>query len=116
MKRFRNHLIGIDQGEHVLFSDFENDGPMWSGSGPRRSTSPVQFSEKFKSPPVVHINLSMWDMDEASNSRMDIKAEGITTEGFNIVFQTWGDSRVARVRASWTAMGEMRDSDEWDLY
>ena len=46
---------------------------------------------------------------------MYIKAEAITPEGFNIVFRTWGDSRVTRVRASWTAIGELKDTDEWDL-
>jgi len=26
MKRIRSHLFGIDQGEHIMFSDYENDG------------------------------------------------------------------------------------------
>jgi len=32
------------------------------------------------------------------------------------VFRTWGDTRVARVRASWTAFGELPYGEEWDLY
>ncbi|MEM6276431.1 MAG: H-type lectin domain-containing protein [Pseudomonadota bacterium] len=116
MKRLRNHFIGIDQGEAVLFSDFEDNGPMWSGTGPRISRTTVIFSESYKSAPAVQVALSMWDMDSAPNARMDIKSEAVTEKGFEIVFRTWGDTRVARVRASWIAMGEMRDSDEWDLY
>ncbi|MEM8591575.1 MAG: H-type lectin domain-containing protein [Pseudomonadota bacterium] len=116
MKRLRNHFIGVEQGEHVLFSDFENDGPMWSGTGPRMTRNPVRFSEPFKSIPSVHVGLSMWDMDSAPNARMDIKAEAVNEQGFEIVFRTWGDTRVARVRANWLAMGEIRDTDEWDLY
>lgn len=116
MKRLRNHYIGIDQGDLILFSDFENGGPMWTGSGPRVSRTNVAFSEAFKIPPSVQVGLSMWDLDGASNVRTDISAEGITTSGFEIVFRTWGDSRVARVRANWMAIGELRHSDEWDLY
>ncbi|MEM1237650.1 MAG: H-type lectin domain-containing protein [Pseudomonadota bacterium] len=116
MKRLRNHLIGIDQGEEVLFSDFENGGQMWSGTGQRASTTSVRFSEPFKTLPSIHITMSMWDIDHGSNPRMDIKAEAITPDGFNIVFRTWGDSRVARVRAGWMAIGELGHGDEWELY
>ncbi|MEM6477718.1 MAG: H-type lectin domain-containing protein [Pseudomonadota bacterium] len=116
MKKLRNHLIGVDQGESVLFSDFEDDGPMWSATGPRMSRLPVAFSEPFKTVPSVQVALSMWDMDSGPNGRMDIKAEAVTETGFEIVFRTWGDTRVARVRAAWIAYGELLDQDEWELY
>ncbi|MBT8476981.1 MAG: H-type lectin domain-containing protein, partial [Alphaproteobacteria bacterium] len=60
--------------------------------------------------------ISMWDMDQKSNQRADISAEEITTEGFTIVFRTWGDTRVARVRADWTAIGPLPDEDDWEVY
>jgi len=116
MKRIRNHLVGVDQGSSVLFSDFEHDGEMWAGTGPRAHRQPVVFTDVFRSPPVVQVTLSMWDMDQKTNTRADITAENITETGFDIVFRTWGDTRVARVRADWLAMGELRHSDEWDLY
>ncbi|MEL7298759.1 MAG: H-type lectin domain-containing protein [Pseudomonadota bacterium] len=116
MKRLRNHLIGVDQGEHVLFSHFEEDGPMWSGKGPRVVKTPVTFAEPFRAPPSVQVALSMWDMDNAANSRADMRAEAVTVSGFELIFRTWGDTRVARVRANWTAIGELRQADEWDLY
>ncbi|MEL6608865.1 MAG: H-type lectin domain-containing protein [Pseudomonadota bacterium] len=116
MKRLRNHYIGIDQGEEILFQDFENGGPMWTGTGPRMSRRLVSYGEAFRSAPSVQVALTMWDFDEAKNARVDLKAENITKDGFEIVFRTWGDTRVARVRVGWTAMGELRDSDEWDLY
>ena len=43
-------------------------------------------------------------------------AETITKDGFDLVFRTWGDTRVARVRLAWLAVGELRQVDEWDLY
>ena len=116
MKRLRNHFIGIDQGEAALFSDFEDNGPMWSKTGPRVCHVPVVFSAPFKALPTVHVSLSMWDIDTGTNARMDIKGEAVSLTGFDIVFRTWGDTRVARARASWMAFGELRDTDEWDLY
>lgn len=116
MKRLQNHLIGIAQGEVNLFSDFEDGGEMWTGKGPRERRETVKFTEKFRTEPVVMVALSMWDTDHASNMRADVQAEDITRDGFDVVFRTWGDSRIARVRVSWTAMGEIRHADEWDLY
>ena len=116
MKRIRNHLVGVDQGSSVLFSDFEDDGIMWSGDGPRMHRLNVAFSEAFRKPPAVQVSMSMWDMDKNTNSRADIAAEDITETGFDIVFRTWGDSRVARIRADWMAIGELKHEDEWDLY
>ncbi len=116
MKRLRNHLIGIDQGSILMFSEFENEGRMWSGSGPRLRRRKQTFKEAFRLPPAVHVAISMWDTDGDTNQRADITAEKITETGFDLVFRTWGDSRVARVRADWMAMGELPDPDDWDLY
>lgn len=116
MKRFRNHYIGVDQGDKVLFSDFADDGPMWTGTGPREHRARVDFVESYRLPPAVHVSLSMWDIGSAQNSRMDVKAEKIDEVGFDLVFRTWDDTRVARVRVGWTSIGELRHADEWDLY
>jgi hypothetical protein len=32
-----------------------------------------------------------------------------------MVFQTWGDTKVARVRIAWMAIGELSDDDLWDV-
>ncbi|MBS8226733.1 H-type lectin domain-containing protein [Vannielia litorea] len=116
MKRLRNHLVGVDEGSVVLFSDFEDGGEMWTGTGPRQSRRAISFSETFRSPPTVMVTLAMWDMDQKTNQRADISATGITEAGFEIVFRTWGDTRVARVRASWMAIGELRHEDDWEIY
>ena len=116
MKRLRNHFIGVDQGEVVLFSDFENGGRMWTGNGPREARALVKFAESYRHPPAVQVALSMWDLDSKTNPRADVQTDRITPAGFDIVFRTWGDTRVARVRVAWTAIGELRHADEWDLY
>lgn len=115
MKRMHN-LVGVDQGDMPLFSDFEDGGEMWTGRGPRERRRRVTFSETFKVAPTVQVGLSMWDIDTATPARMDIKAETVTHEGFDLVFRTWGDTKVARVRANWLAIGPLKHSDDWDLY
>lgn len=114
MKRF-SAGIGVVQGSRVLFSDFADDGVMWTGQGPRESRHLVTFKQAFRDAPAVMVGISMWDMDNKTNSRADISAENITAAGFHLVFRTWGDTRVARVRADWTAIGAVRDDDDWDV-
>jgi hypothetical protein len=116
MKRLSHHLIGAEQGSVVLFSDFEDNGPMWTGDGPRESRRPVRFSEVFRAPPMVQVAISMWDTGGDTNQRADLRAENVTEAGFDLVFRTWGDSRVARIRADWMALGEITGEDDWTLY
>jgi hypothetical protein len=116
MKRFSAHSLGIQQGSRVLFSDFADDGVMWTAQGDRESRHIINFKETFIEPPVVTVSISMWDMDNKSNSRADLSAENITEESFHLVFKTWGDTRVARVRADWMAIGQVNDEDDWVLY
>ena len=116
MKRISSGSLGIDQGSRVLFSDFAEGGMMWTGQGPRESRVSVVFKETFADVPSITVSISMWDLDQKTNTRADISAESITAAGFDLVFRTWGDSRVARIRADWMAIGPLRDPDGWELY
>lgn len=116
MKRISSGAVGIVQGSRILFSDFADGGVMWTGQGPRESRHIVTFKEAFSEAPAVMASISMWDLDQKTNSRADIAAENITAEGFHLVFRTWGDSRIARIRADWTAIGALRSEDDWDIY
>ena len=115
MRKFGTHTIGVDQGDLVLFSDFEDDGEMWTGEGPRLTRHAARFAESYEAPPVVQVSLSMWDISNRSNARADVTADKITCDGFDIVFRTWGDTRVARVRVAWISIGPIRSDDAWDL-
>jgi H-type lectin domain len=115
MKQFENHLIGVDQGEIVLFSDFENGGEMWTGTGPRERRQRVVFNREFRELPMVHVSVSLWDVDTSSAVRAEISAENIACDGFDIVFRTWLDTRVARIRAAWLALGSLPHADDWDI-
>jgi hypothetical protein len=114
MRRYTGS-IGIQQGSRILFSDFAHDGAMWTGSGPREVRLAQSFKDAFLEPPTVTIGISMWDIDHKANSRVDISAENVTSTEFEIVFRTWGDSRIARIRADWLAIGRAQDEDAWDL-
>ena len=116
MKELRGNRIGIDQGDLVLFSDFEDNGEMWTGCGQRERRRRIKFSEVYSEPPVVQLSLSLWDMDAATVLRADLSAEAVTTDGFDMVFRTWGDTRVARVRVAWMALGQLQSDDEWDVH
>jgi len=116
VRKIDGRFLGIEQGSERLFSDFENDGEMWVGTGPRAIRVPVAFKQKFRGKPVVHVGMSMWDMDQKTNPRADISVNKITQNGFEIVFRTWGDTRVARIRADWIAIGELPHGDDWELY
>lgn len=116
MRRLNSSTVGIDQGDVVLFSDFEHDGDMWKGEGPRQAREAVTFAQSYMYPPHVQVSISMWDISNSTNIRADVQAENITTNGFDIVFRTWADTQVARVRVAWTSIGELPNDDGWELY
>lgn len=116
MRRLESHLIGIDEGSEVLFSDFEYNGPMWAGQGPRVARKHVTFSEPFSTRPAVQVGFAMWDISNTATARMDVRAEDIGCDGFVIAFRTWNDSKIARVRVAWQAIGELEHQEDWKLY
>ena len=115
MKKFSGNSIGVDQGDVVLFSDFEHDGAMWTGEGPRSARAYVHFSAPFRLPPAVRVGLTLWDFSNLTNTRADVLAEDVTETGFAILFRTWGDTRIARVRVGWQAIGPVSDDDDWEI-
>lgn len=115
MKKLRASIVGIDCGDEVLFEDFENGGEMWTGRGQRERRRRINFSERYLDAPTVHLTISLWDMDAGAILRADIAAETVTEKGFDMVFRTWGDTRIARTRIAWMAVGELDDGDVWNV-
>lgn len=105
----------MEKGSLVLFSDFEDDGPMWAGAGPREVRKTVKFSQPFLEPPMVTVSLSLWDIHHATNFRADLSADGVCESKFDVVFRTWGDTRIARMRADWMALGPVEHADNWNV-
>tara|TARA_R110002096_G_scaffold224794_5_gene414120 strand:- start:31 stop:378 length:348 start_codon:yes stop_codon:yes gene_type:complete len=115
MKRMNASSVGVDSGEAVLFSDFQDGGEMWTGNGQRERRNSIRFATPYRDIPTVHTSLALWDVDNATAMRADLRAENLTNEGFELVFRTWGDTRIARVRASWMAIGPLSPQDDWEL-
>lgn len=115
MKKLENHLIGIDQGDLPLFSDFEEGGEMWTGSGPRERRRKLRFSEPFRAAPAVHASISLLDADKATAIRTELSVENVTAQGCEIVFRTWMDTRIARIRVAWMAIGALQHDDDWEI-
>ena len=113
--RFSNRAVGVTRGATVLFSAFEDDGEMWTSDGPRLARQQIVFHEPFDSPPIVHVSINMWDISGDTNQRADISPDKVTATGFEIVFRTWGDTRVARIRAEWLAIGTVPHDDDFNV-
>jgi|TARA_R110002012_G_scaffold110407_1_gene254808 hypothetical protein len=116
MKRMNGNTVGVESGETVLFSDFEDGGEMWTGTGQRERRQRIVFSTPFKEDPTVQASLALWDVDNATVMRADLRSENITEDGFDLVFRTWGDTRIARVRIAWFAIGPLHHEEDWDVY
>ena len=54
-------------------------------------------------------------MDASTVIRADVAAETVAETGFDLVFRTWSDTRVARSRIGWMAISELIDEDDWDV-
>lgn len=115
MKKIDTHRLGVDQGDVVVFSDFNDGGEMWTGQGARERRRAVAFSGPFRAVPAVHLSISLWDADTGPMMRAELVAENVTTEGFDVVFRTWMDSRFARLRVAWMAIGDLSHEDDWEI-
>lgn len=114
MHRFDHFAVGVVNGL-VHFSGFENDGPLWTGQGPRVEKRHVRFDPPFVAPPVVHVSVTMWDISVIGNQRVDVQAAEVDARGFVVEFRTWGDTRVARARVGWMAIGAVRHDEDFDV-
>ncbi len=100
-------------GHEIIFEDYENDGPMWSGDGEREVRKFISFERPFLSSPLVQTHVSLLDARTEVMIRYSIYPENISLEGFDLVFSTWEDSKYARVHASWSAFGPAIRDEYW---
>lgn len=71
----------------------------------RKFSTDVSFASPFAAPPVVHLGLTGFDLEEHSSARLTLAAESITPFGFRVTIATWRASRVYAVEFSWLAVG-----------
>lgn len=99
-------LIIVGEGE--VFNHVDNNDFMWGGEGDRMVRQKVLFDTPFLGIPLVSVGISGIDASRAQNQRFHLRAENITCFGFELVFVTWGDTKIARASATWTATGSQK--------
>ncbi len=72
---------------------------------PRVFRFAVYFRAPFDAPPVVHLGLTGFDLDQRDTSRLTLTATEITQTGFIAEIATWRETRVYSVAFSWLALG-----------
>jgi hypothetical protein len=65
----------------------------------------VFFAEPFVNPPIVHLGLTGFDMDQRDSNRLTLNATDISTTGFVAEVSTWRETRIYSVAFSWLALG-----------
>ena len=65
----------------------------------------VYFAAPFDAPPIVHIGLTGFDLDQRDSNRLSLRATEITTTSFVAEVATWRETRVYSVEWSWLALG-----------
>ena len=66
----------------------------------------VLFDAPFSNVPIVHVGLSGFDMDQRHSARISVRADTITSSGFELNIKTWRDTRVYKLEVSWIALGQ----------
>ena len=81
--------------------------PGWTlltGTGERAFRIPVKFPQPFGRPPLVQLNVTLFDILNSANARLNVRPEAVTPEGFTAVINTWADGQVYHVSLTWTAL------------
>jgi hypothetical protein len=81
------------------------EAPESGAEDSRYFTVPIHFSEPFSAPPVVHLGLTGFDIDQRDSERLSLRAVDISNTGFVAEISTWRDTRVYSVEFSWLALG-----------
>ena len=102
---FNSSALQIICSTGELFDHFESSGDMWNATGDREVCLPFVFRDPFQATPAVTLNIIGMDSDQGFNLRYRAMASRVTKMGFDLVFATWGDTRIARTTISWQAVG-----------
>ncbi len=103
----------VQSGTVQVFDHYESNGPMWTGEGDREVREKVTFDRSFQQAPKVFVSMTMADAESSTNLRYDLRVENVSGSDFEIIFRTWNDSRWARVRVNWIAIGSTIRDEYW---
>lgn len=95
----------IITAEGSLFNHVDAGLPMWSESGDRSVEVKFRFKTPFRGAPAVTAHIIGMDSACDSNQRYWLNVRNVGSTGFSLKFNTWGDTKIARVGVSWQAIG-----------
>lgn len=72
-----------------------------STSTQMQNTRKIKFKRAYTAPPMVVVWLSLIDLGQGSSWRIKVFATDVTTVGFTIHINTWGDSMLYNAVVSW---------------
>ncbi|KAF7919663.1 hypothetical protein BELL_0349g00030 [Botrytis elliptica] len=73
---------------------------------PREKTEGwIGFSKEFESPPIVMLSLTGVDIGNEANSRVKVYTSEVTSHGFTVHADSWGNTKLYSCGASWIALG-----------
>ena len=99
--------IIIDSGE----KRYEVDSLLSSGDDKERvHIVKIKYKEQFKKVLDVIPSIQRLDTDGHFSSRFEIKADNITTSGFDLVIGTWLKTKIWDINVKWTAIGYLEPS------
>lgn len=91
--------VGIGSEDWTLDAVSEEDSP------DRTYEVAVSFSAPFSAPPVVHLGLTGFDLEQWSSSRLTLSVACVSESGFTARLTTWRSSRVYGASFQWLAVG-----------
>jgi len=65
----------------------------------------IYFEKPFSCPPVVKVSLAGFDISNAANARLRVRALEVQSEGFVLEVETWLNTIIWSVDVSWIAIG-----------
>jgi hypothetical protein len=102
--------IKVQVGEESLPKNTSTEA-FWEtarGGGWRKASVSVVFPQPFKRQPVVMVALKRIDLGDFKSNihRVGVKAENVTSQGFQLYFETWYESLVFETVVSWIAVSQ----------
>lgn len=77
-----------------------------AAEGARCFRQHVSFESAFARAPLVQVAIVGLDASNQDNLRLKVRAADITAQGFTLEVETWFNTRLWSVDASWLAIGE----------
>lgn len=83
----------------------QQNNPLRTGTGIRTYTKEITYTGAFTKPPSIILAIRYLDTDQGKNTRVKLASESVTKDGFTLKIETWDDSLVYGVVATWLALG-----------